>query len=210
MKRIEKAKQALFTTILFLCTYLFTSLSFAQPPCPPFIDAGNNQKICKGACANLSASFLPIQQTTAYGVTSIPFSPPVPFNVGTPVLIGIDDIWSGLIPIPFTFCFYGNAYNQLVIGSNGLVSFEATYANSFCPWSFTASVPNSTLPLNAIFGVYHDIDPSDCGNIRYTEVDNAPCRRFVISFDKICHYWCHNIISTTQIVLYETTNLSSG
>lgn len=160
-----------------------------------------------GDCANLSANFLPTQQTTSYGVMPIPFSPPIPFNMGTPLLIGIDDVWSGLINTSFPFCFYGNAYNQLVVGSNGLISFDATYAGSFCPWSFGAAVPSPVLPLDAIFGVYHDIDPSVCGNIRYAIVDNYPCRKFMVNFDQVCHFSCNNIKSTTQIVLYETTNI---
>lgn len=184
----------------------FVNSSNAQPGCP-FIDAGPNQNIACNGSATLNATVLATGQTTSYGVTSIPYNPPYPFNSGTPIFVGIDDIWTGIINLPFNFCFYGSNYSQIVVGSNGLISFDLTYANGYCPWSFTAAVPNATLPLNSIFGVYHDIDPSVCGNVRYAILGNYPCRTFVVSYDQVCHFDCNNLTSTTQIVLYETTNV---
>jgi hypothetical protein len=145
--------------------------------------------------------------TTSYEVCAIDYAPPFPFNAGTPFSVGVDDVWTGLINLPFNFCFYGNIYSQAVVGSNGLISFNAAYANGFCPWAFTATVPNAILPLNSIFGPYHDIDPSVCGDAKYAILGTAPCRAFVVSFDNICQFDCTYLISSHQIVLYETTNV---
>ena len=46
-----------------------------------------------------------------------------------------DDSWSAAVPIGFNFNFYGNTYNQCVIGSNGVVSFNTANANGYCPWA---------------------------------------------------------------------------
>jgi len=124
-------------------------------------------------------------------------------------------VYTGAINLPFTFCFFGNTYNQAVVGSNGLLSFNMAYAGGTCPWEITApGIPyNGTnsygeqFPRNAIFGVYHDIDPSECGNARYAIVGSAPCRMFVVSFNNVCHYDCTNLRSSSMIVIYETTNV---
>lgn len=179
----------------------------AQPGCLN-INAGNDTTInCGTNCVNLTASVVAPGQTGSYVVNSIPYAPPVPFNTGNQMFINIDDEWSTALTLPFTFCFYGNSYNQVVVGTNGLISFDMSYAGGYCPWSFSASVPSPQLPLNAVYGAYHDIDPSVCGQIRYSIQGSAPCRMAVFNFNQVCHFDCNNLMSTTQIILYETTNL---
>jgi len=147
--------------------------------------------------------------TTSYDVCAIDYNPPYSFNAGIGFSIGVDDVWTNLIPLPFNFCFFGNVYNQVVVGSNGLISFNPGYAAGFCPWAFAATCPSAALPINSIFGIYHDIDPSICGDARYAILGSYPCRAFVVNYDNICHFFpsCNNLISTHQIVLYETTNV---
>src|SRR5690606_1521898 len=93
--------------------------------------------------------------------------------------------------------------------------FNTGFAGGYCPYAFTAQCPSPDLPSNSIFGVYHDIDPSVCGDARYAILGEAPCRVFVFNFDNVCHYESFftpctnpsNPTSTTQVVLYETTNI---
>lgn len=176
----------------------------------PEIDLGPDIALpeCYDPCLplELEAQVFETGLTTSYTVESIPFNPQYSFNAGTQFSINTDDVWTGLIDLPFNFCFYGNTYSQCVVGSNGLMSFNAGYANGFCPWAFNATCPSAALPLNSIFGVYHDIDPSVCGTARYAILGEAPCRVFVVNFSGVCHFSCNSLISTTQIVLYETTN----
>jgi len=141
-----------------------------------------------------------------YIVDSIPYTPPYPFTIGTQTMIGIDDVWSDTINLSFDFKFYGNTYTQLVIGANGVISFDLTNAGGYCPWSFSASVPSSSLPTNAIFGAYHDIDASLGGSIKYSVNGVAPNRAFVINFDSVPQFDCNDLLTTQQIVLYESTN----
>ncbi|MFM1931037.1 MAG: hypothetical protein RL226_340 [Bacteroidota bacterium] len=147
-------------------------------------------------------------ESTSYTVESVPWNGlPYPTNTGTAVVGGIDDTWSTLIPMGFSFCFYNTAYSNIVIGSNGVVTFDASDANGFCPWSYTAALPSAALPNNAIFCPYHDIDPSECGTVRYQMYGEAPCRTFVVSFAGVCMYSCTSLQTTSQLVLYESSNI---
>lgn len=159
-------------------------------------------------CGTLQAELIEVNETTSYTVESIADpAPPYPTNTGQAIIGATDDIYSGVIPIGFPFCFFGQTYTGLVIGSNGVVTFDLSEANQGCPWQFTQTSPNAGLPTNAIFGVYHDINPASCGNVRWQAYGESPCRTFVINFDDVCLFSCTGSQSTSQIVLYEATNV---
>ncbi len=195
-----------FIIILFL----LPNIIFGQAPGCPNIQVDDQTVTCNNPCVDLVADYLHTGETTQYDVSSIPYAPPYAFTGGTSAFVGTDDIFSGLINIPFDFCFYGNTYNQLVIGANGLISFDVNLANAYCSYSFTASIPSTptiTGPYeNAIHGAYHDIDPSVAGDINYAVLGTAPCRTFVVNFSNTAHFSCNNLLTTQQIVIYETTN----
>jgi gliding motility-associated-like protein len=199
-------KKLLYTLLLGLNA----SALFAQFPGCPAVDAGPNQTLnCSTPCATLTATPFNAGATTAYTVGSIPHTPPIAYNQpgGTGVSVNTDDVWSAQIPLPFTFCYYGQSYTTCKIGSNGSIKF-GTYAPTGQPWSFTASCPSTNLTTAGdIFGVYHDIDPSVCGDIKWYLLGTAPCRIFVVSYDNICHFSCNSLVSRHMMVLYETTNV---
>jgi hypothetical protein len=151
-----------------------------------------------------------------YIVTSIPYTP-YSYNTGTPVIVNIDDIYSNDIPLPFTFNYYGVNCDTLVIGANGLISFKLSYAGGYCDWSFVDPCPNPNLPLNAIYGVYQDIDPSYMGTVKWQTTGTYPDRMMVVSYYQIPYYGDPNSVNTmfcpsplyatSQIVLYESTNI---
>ena len=194
---------------------LFSTNAFAQPaPGCPYIDAVDAatgaQSIttsCSNPCVDISSTVLQTGGTDTYTVSSIPYNPPFPYSGGTPVSVNMDDIYSGIIDLPFDFCFYGQSYNQVVVGSNGVITFDVSQAGAYCPWSFTASVPSTSLPLNAIFGSYLDIDPSVCGNVYYDITGTYPCRTFVFKFDQVCYFSCTSLMTSQEVVLYEGTNV---
>ncbi len=198
-------------TLVLLTTAFLSFFSSAQFPGCPNVDAGPDQTLnCSTPCATLTAIPFEAGATTSYSVNSIPHNPPIPYNQpGTGVSIGTDDVWSPAITLPFNFCFYGVNYTQILVGSNGNLSFNVANAGGYCPWSYSATCPSTTLatlPAGNIFGVYHDIDPSVCGNIKWNLVGTSPCRIFVVSFDQICQFSCTSITSRHMMVLYETTN----
>lgn len=169
---------------------------------------------------NLSASFYGIAATSSYEVNAIDYAPPFPFIGGIQTSVETDDVWSDAINLPFNFCFFGESYTQAKVGSNGVVQFGNGMANGgFCPWSYTQNVPDPTFPiLNAIYGVYQDIDPSVNNsfanpNINYQVLGTYPCRALVVNYSQVAQFsgTCNNdpIVGaqTTQIVIYEISNI---
>jgi len=200
--------------IVVVVTTLSINISNAQPGCPD-VDAGADVTIpCSTNCTNLTATYFNTGNTNTYGVSQIPYTP-FAYNVGTPLFVGDDDIWSDTIHLPFTFCFFGQAYTKVVVGANGLISFDASEANLGCAWDITAAgtIPSSNVYGNTIMGPYHDIDPSLGGTIKYQIIGSAPCRIFVVSYYQVPMYESDNFVSTCsgldathQIAIYETTN----
>ncbi len=142
---------------------------------------------------------------TNYAVSSIPYAPD-PFTTGTNVAL-FDDQWSAAINIGFPFCFYGNTYTQVLIGSNGLISFNVALAGGYCQWPINAAVPSAADPMNTVMGPWQDLYPPGGGTIRYTIYGTAPCRRFVVSWNQMPMYSCTSTLCTQQITLYETSNV---
>jgi len=157
--------------------------------------------------AQKTAIVLQTGRTNTYTVFSIPYNPPFPFTGGTPVSVNTDDVYSGVITLPFNFCFYGQEYNQVIVGSNGVISFDLTNAGGYCPWSFSDFVPSNALPLNSIFGAYSDIDPGTCGNLYYDITGTSPNRKFVFKCNQVCYFSCSSLQTSQEIVLYEGSNV---
>ncbi|MEE2931540.1 MAG: gliding motility-associated C-terminal domain-containing protein [Bacteroidota bacterium] len=197
--------------ILSIVISLLCTSVYAQNPAPgcPTADAGlDTTLIASSSCVLLTANYLDVGETTSYAVAPTPYAPPYPFTGGTPLFIGVDDIWSSIIQLPFTFCFFGNTYNAIIVGANGVISFDLANAGGYCAWSFNNAIPSPTIPYpNSINGAYHDMDPSVGGDINYAVLGSYPCRTFVVNYNNVTHFQCNNITTTQQIVLYETTNV---
>jgi gliding motility-associated-like protein len=108
----------------------------------------------------------------------------------------------------------------MVVGSNGLITFDLTQAFGTNAWNFyiqpTPPYPNLASAtciggttcgdaLNSIMCPYHDIDPSVGGNVYWQIYGNAPCRRLVVTWDSVPMFQCNDSIATQQCVLYEGT-----
>ncbi len=202
--------------VLLLCITLFSQVTFAQSSSCPDLTVGPNASLCTG-CASISATLQGTKATTSYSVSSVAYSP-FSYSSGTSVLLGIDDTWSSAITLPFCFEFYGTSYTQLLIGSNGVITFDLANAGGYCPYPLSAgtTIPTTTLPTNSIMGIYEDVDPTNMGAIYHQVVGTTPCRAFVVSFNQIPYYGDPNSVSpgscsgalfgTYQIVLYESSN----
>ncbi len=178
----------------------------------PFeITASNDSVPCTGGCISLVNSTILTNNSNNYLVQTIPYTP-YDYIIGTNILVNTDDIWSPSIPIGFDFCFYGNTYQECVIGANGLISFDvAQYAGLYCQWPINAQIPinANSAPTNSIMCPWHDLDPSIGGSTQYKMYGTAPFRAFVISWSQIPLFaiGCNNLLCTQQIVLYETSNM---
>lgn len=182
---------------------------YQYPGCP-LVNAGTDQSIpCPGSCVTLTAVPTQTAQTTSYSVGNIPYTP-LPYNKGTDLLVGIDDIFSGVLNLGFNFCFYGNTYSQCVLGANGLISFNTALANQFNIWDTGGAIPNAGDHTNLIACPYHDIDPSVQNRpnyINFEVVGTAPCRVAKFSWNRVPMFSCNSVFATQEILLYETTNV---
>ena len=204
-------------SIAILSLFL-VQLTYAQGPGCANVDAGPTQVNldCTETCTDLTATFLETGDTNSYEVSSIPFNPPENFvGLANSLFVNGDDIWSGVVDLPFNFCFFGGVYDQLIVGANGGISFDVSNAGTTNGWSFDDPLPysgtNITLADVNIFGAVHDIDPAASNgthDIAWEIKGTAPCRTFVISYFNVAHFSssCNDLKTSQQIVLYEGTN----
>lgn len=174
--------------------------------CPTIEVPPVNAEVCAGQCTDLVVEPTIINETTDYFVENIDFNP-YPYTDGATLPIPTDDVWSGIISIGFDFCFYGNTYNQLLIGTNGIVSFNTGDAGGYCEWPIDNPFADAGGVTNSIGFPFHDIDPSVGGTIRYGSFGAAPCRYFVVSFVNVPMFSCNGLLATQQLVLYESSNM---
>ncbi len=210
-------KKKIISFLILCASSVLTYTIMAQAPGCPNVDAGADASVdCANTCVDLTASYLQTGETDVYGVTSINPTPPFAYSgLTNPISVNVDDTWSDVITLPFDFCFFGDVYNQIQVGSNGVLRFDVDPADTgplSNDFGFTDDIPNNIDPALAeanIFGVGHDMDPSVASSgpeIAWDITGAAPCRTFVVSFSSVAHYSCNNLTSTSQMVLYETTN----
>lgn len=149
----------------------------------------SNTTICQGASTSLQAQ--QIGRTPVY-----------------PSINGSNDAMSSLVSIGFSFTFYGVAYNQCVISTNGYISFNAANANTSSPATILSGVPGGDPQLfNSIMGVYTDWSAVAANPIDYATIGSAPNRRFIVNYCSISSgAACFNAKGSFQIILYETSN----
>lgn len=186
--------------LLLLC---FCTAGYAQ--FPQLVNAGNDTTLCAGTVI-LDATVQDVYSTANYTVASVNYSPE-PFNQGTLIPFGGDgdDQVSGPLNIGFTFCFFGQAYTQFYVGTNGWVGFSPGQPQVYFPTSIPNTSPN--VPKNVIMGPYMDWHMGLNGAVRYSLVGAAPFRKLVVSWDDAGMYSCGSPFGTFQVVLYETTNI---
>ncbi|HRG89216.1 MAG TPA: hypothetical protein PLW44_09370, partial [Chitinophagales bacterium] len=182
---------------------LYTAQLFAQPGCPSVNIAEGSGGVyvmpCGQTCANLNATAFGGAQTTSYTVSSIPYSPPFAFNTGTPILVDVDDRWSAALTLPFNFCFFGNTYNRVIVGSNGVCSFNIANAGATNSWQIPGTIPSANPAdlTNCIMAPWQDIDPTNQGDIYYEIGGTYPCRYIKISWFNVPYYGDPNSVNTS-------------
>jgi len=199
---ISKVKKQFLSLIVLL----FSVISlWAQTPVFTISPTGT-MSVCAGASVNLSSSVNnAFAGTNAYTVSTVPFSPYTLLG-GTNVTM-TDDFITGVLPIGFQFCFFGNTYTQFYIGSNGWIGFTPGQ-----PIAFTATaIPSAGafVPKNCIMGPWNDLNPGFGAGpyVRYQTQGVAPFRRLVVQWTNCPMYQCTSTTSTFQIVIFESTNI---
>ncbi len=196
-------------SLIILFVVLCYATIFGQP-CPSInaqVATGPSTNICNGACATLVASVSPIGQTNTYVCTSIPYYS-YPYSGGSLAVNNVDDGFGPIINIPFSFCYWGNSYNQVVASSNGYLNFNTANANGFSNWQITTPLPNTfDLPGNSICGPFRDDVTTLVNYVHWYVTGTAPCRALVVYWDHTPFFSCVNQFESFQIVLFESTNI---
>jgi gliding motility-associated-like protein len=107
-----------------------------------------------------------------------------------------DDEFSAVVPLGFSFSFYGNSYSSCVVSSNGRISFDLSRANAYCDWDLTNASPLPSTATNGfsntIMLAYQDLEPTATagpfGNVQYQTLGAAPNRRFILLYRDVTHY----------------------
>lgn len=169
--------------------------------------------ICPGDSVTLWHNIDSSSSTDTYNIATTTYLPEA--YTGTNVTFdlfsgGADDNSSTAIDMGFTFCFWGNQYDECYVSPNGWVSFTeptSAWAGDYDP-SVTPDI-GATIPKNCVFGPWRDWDPSvgGSGPVRYDTRGTAPYRRFVVSFDAIRMFSCTTLEGRFQFVFHETSNL---
>ncbi|HEV7782634.1 MAG TPA: gliding motility-associated C-terminal domain-containing protein [Chitinophagaceae bacterium] len=167
----------------------------------------------------------PHRQSTDYAVNAPSTLPSCLLNSGNPGVPGapttlnLDDRYSPVFPIGFPFVFFGTAYTDLVVSSNGFLSFDAALTGLFSHWNIInggtpQDLPSTFYDRALIMGPYHDIDVAITTSpnrlISYQTNGLAPYRTWTITYYKIPLFSaaCNNLIENThQITLYESTGI---
>lgn len=185
---------------------------------------------CAQNCAVLNFKVPHLKSADNYSVVQIPYKPyPYVTATGNELPPGFynDDVFSNVIDLPFPICFYGQVYSQVVIGSNGLLTFDVS--NAISPGCGNASyqiippIPYNLgnqcdqfsiyYPRAAIMGVFSDLNaepgssPAD-RRMEWRIEGTAPFRRFVASWFHIGVFGTNCGLSsptTFQIVINEAT-----
>ena len=228
------SRKIVFYHFIALVVMLFSNATIAQTCLPTNINGTVINIDCNKSCANLLFKIPHLKSTDDYVVTNIPYTPFQYVTAAGAEDINLydDDQFSDAINLPFTFCFYDSTYNKVVVGSNGVITFDL--ANQACANAFdvSQSIPFSGgnicdqlskyYPKAAIMGVYTDLDPGPGPNntviaspsdrkIEWRVEGTAPCRKFVVSYFHVGTYGVKSCSLITpndfQIVIFESTGL---
>ena len=193
---------------------------------------------CSQVCRDLTFQIPDIRSSSDYTIINIPYNPYPYVTAGATEDLNLynDDRYSAVFNLPFPFCFYDSVYTKAVISSNGLVSFDPSYANcqnSAAAWNIVSAIPfdgggfsctPNDYPGASIMAAFMDLDPRPGSifqivssptdrKIEWRVEGIAPCRRFIVSYYHIGAFQetpCGlnpDSAATFQIVMYESTGL---
>jgi hypothetical protein len=118
-------------------------------------------------------------------------------DVGTEITTLGDDNSAGPFPIGFEFPYYWYAVNEVIVGSNGYITFGDRAANNQ-PFN---SVPSPLKPNDQLAMMLTDLDPSDTvstnGSIWYW---SNGADSFIVEYDSI-EFWSSGGSNTFQVIL---------
>jgi len=139
------------------------------------------------------------------GGSGIIFSPEAgPFSTDvTPDLTGAGSV-TDLLDIGFDFTFFGTPYSLFKISSFGMISFDVSFGGGTTGYGI--SIPLDDTYDDLIAAAWCRLDPDQGGTISYEMRGTSPNMRLIVNFDRVATRTGFGVV-TTQIILYETSNL---
>ncbi|MDR6968351.1 hypothetical protein J2X31_002368, partial [Flavobacterium arsenatis] len=218
--------------LIIVCLFLVSSFGlFAQQAPIAEVVIPEPEVVCMpGDCVTLSAEYFKIKPTNTYTVEPIIPQNLFSFTGGTVLDVTGDDTWSPIFNLPFKFCFYGETYDKVLVGPNGLITFttNGSYPNG-SPGGGTGYVlgtpiPNTgpNPPKNAIYGVGQDTDLRIFGNgggqitnpliqnVNYYVGGVEPNRFFVANFNRLPLYDINSCPGSLGATVNEDVNLQTS
>jgi len=155
--------------------------------------------------------------------TSIPAVVNSPYNVGrTPFnlhtnrgniistgSINVDDRFGQVINLGFKFNYFNFKYNKVIMGDNGIISFDINNSYGFCNYLVDENVliPNVNIEGNSILGVFQDFQNLSGGSMSFETYGVAPFRNFLAIYDNVQLNDCITTRNSNLILLHETYNI---
>lgn len=105
-----------------------------------------------------------------------------------------------VLPLPFSFTFYGQSYNEVTASSNGYLQFggESALYENVCPGRDEAAA------LGEMIAPYwDDLDLTALGTLQYEVVGSAPERIFVVEWDSVPQLADSSARMTFEVQLFE-------
>jgi gliding motility-associated-like protein len=157
---------------------------------------------CLDSCVWVVPDFERAAETTAYSVDSIDYAPPLDLGSGAE-LTSFTNGFSSNLDLPFGFSFFDNDVFALKVNRKGFITFSTGLTGTF-------NYPNqplgsASLPSNSVMAPYAYISNSG-GEVRTATLGEAPCRRFVVSWENLPQTGCSVNELVSQVVLHETSN----
>ncbi len=207
--------------ILFSLTIFFPEI-YAQ-----HVDAGDDILLCNQETQVTLNGNISEVLTGRYRVEGIPFNYDNDFTSASDVLdntgqpMRTDDTYGEVVHLPFPITFYGQTYNDIVIGTNGDIIFDTSIAGGYDAWSLDAAdlIPNHVLPywddinsisLASVMGAYYDIDVSrtllSTSAFKYKTIGTAPNRKFMVIYNDIPLFGssCSGMYASQEIIFNES------
>jgi hypothetical protein len=112
-------------------------------------------------------------------------------------VLGDDYCWE--ITLPFSFTFYGTAYDRAYVSTNGYLNFLALNSAYY-----NTALPTPALPNAAIYPFWDDLLVDGSASVRTQELGTAPNRQFVIEWRDVTFYNNRSKRFDFEIVLHES------
>jgi len=113
--------------------------------------------------------------------------------------------FAGPVNLGFTFRFYGRAYTQAYINSDGFIHFDDGVANPF--YRYYTYLPKYTTPNNLIAPLWMPLKFAGGSGVRYEAGGTAPNRYFVVEWVNMIDEQYYGDTVWFEAVLYENGNI---